>query len=238
MGVACTREVIIAEEVGKKLADNRAKARAQSISSNGKRRRSRIASEPIGKHQQQRNGGGNNKQGRGRAESLTVPSIRRRKEEPEMPCLTLNESEQDIVYRTWRRISSEISSIGTMVFMFIFHEQPQILKLFPFRDVPLDQLPENALFRSHASRFMLAVGAVIEDSSAASSVFYLLGQTHAAFHGFTLDFFSVFEHAINCVWASKLSMKQDSIIVWAKIFAFITQAMQSGYKAASLAASS
>lgn len=162
----------------------------------------------------------------------------KRKNSSQPPNLLLTDAERDVIYRSWRRLSPEIVGIGTRVFMYIFHELPHVASLFPFRDVPLEDLPDDPRFRSHASRFMLAVGAVMEDSAAAGAVFYALGQTHASIRHFSPDYFATFEQAMNAIWRDKLTLSDEATAIWAKIFAFIKTAMQDGYKKAMLAAGS
>ncbi len=78
----------------------------------------------------------------------------------------------------------------------------------------------------------------MEDSAAAGAVFHGLGQTHAAIHHFSPEYFAVFEQAMNAIWRDKLTLSDETTAIWAKIFAFIKTAMQDGYKKGLLAISS
>ncbi len=58
-----------------------------------------------------------------------------------------------LVYRTtWRQIESQMTNIGTLVFLRIFDQNPKVKRLFPFHEAWGDELLTHPMFRAHAYR--------------------------------------------------------------------------------------
>ena len=90
--------------------------------------------------------------------------------------------QKQIIQETWQQINCDRVAKGIQIFSKIFQKKPEAKQLFPFRHLEGDELLENSTFRSHARRFMDAIGLTVQhldalDVSCAPS-FVQLGRKH------------------------------------------------------------
>ena len=64
----------------------------------------------------------------------------------------LTEEQKELIRFTWRELESDMSNVGTMVFLGIFNRSPEVRALFPFKDVYGEDLIHHAIFRNHSYR--------------------------------------------------------------------------------------
>lgn len=144
-------------------------------------------------------------------------------------------AEKAVVIKTWRVLSNDLTGRGTKVFIHIFRDNPKIKDLFPLDGLDGEAMVKSYIFKGHASRFMQAVGAVVDNidscDEALSPLLIGLGKHHVLFTGFKPDYFNSFETAMRTVWAEDLGSKftPQTEIAWTKVFKFILRKLKEGY---------
>ncbi|KAK3096804.1 hypothetical protein FSP39_003494 [Pinctada imbricata] len=146
-----------------------------------------------------------------------------------------SERDKQLVRRTWRLMAVDLAGNGSKVFLRIFELRPELKQLFPFRDVIGDELMKNPTFKGHASRFMQAVGAAvdnIDDWEAAFSPLLLgLGRQHINFGGFKPEYFNAFADSMMFIWEQVLGDRftTEARCAWQGVFEFIMLKLKEGY---------
>lgn len=147
----------------------------------------------------------------------------------------ITEQQKVLIKKTWKIVSNSMPRIGTKIFLRIFSIKPAIKQIFPFRDVTGDALLQNSHFRGHASRFMQAVGAAVDNinalDTAMTPLLFGLGQQHVHYKGFNVDYFNVFSEAIKHVLEQELRSKYTPEVrtAWTKMIDFIICILTDGY---------
>lgn len=148
------------------------------------------------------------------------------------------EKQKKIVIRNWKMLSNDLSGRGSKIFLRIFEMNPAVKKLFPCGHLEGEALLKDPHFKGHASRFMQAVGAVIDNidnyEEALAPLLLGLGRQHIHFKGFQPDYWNSFESAILHVWREELASKfnTDAREAWHKVFQFILTKLNEGYQQA------
>ena len=151
----------------------------------------------------------------------------------------LSDDEKELIATTWRQLASDPVGIGIDVFLRIFQLAPEARRAFPsLNSLSDDQLIDNVMFRSHATRFVQAVDFVMSNLDALDVIvvenLVRLGRQHAAIVGeFRLEYLAVFEAAITDVWAERLGCLCFDVPTrhaWSKIFRLITSHVSDGYR--------
>lgn len=151
---------------------------------------------------------------------------------------SINDRQKVTIKKTWKIVSGDIIGIGSKIFLKIFTIKPAIKQIFPFRDVSGDALLRNTQFRSHASRFMQAIGASVDNiyelNTTMAPLLFSLGQQHGLYKGFNDEYFDVFSTAIIQVLEQELGTKFTSEVssAWSNILEFIIGKLREGYQAA------
>lgn len=146
-----------------------------------------------------------------------------------------SDRQKAIIVKTWRYMGNDLTGRGSKVFMKIFELHPEVKQLFPsLKDYEGEALLKNPNFKGHASRFMQAVGAVVEhiDSpDTLSPVLVSLGQRHVTFSGFTPAYFAAFTEGMMSIWAQELgkTFTEEVSEAWKTVFDFIMSSLQDGY---------
>lgn len=127
------------------------------------------------------------------------------------------ERQKILVRKTWKYLSNDLTGYGTMVFLRIFEQHPHVKKLFPsICNDEGETLLKNPLFKGHASRFMQAVGAVVDNldnlEEALAPLLIGLGRNHINFMGFRSEYFEAFTHAMVHVWKGQLKQRSVRIL--------------------------
>ena len=113
---------------------------------------------------------------------------------------------------------------------------PHIKELFPCGHLEGDDLTRDISFKGHASRFMQAVGAVIDNidnyEQALSPLLNSLGRQHIHYRGFKYNYFDEFEEAMIHVWSEDLGAKftPEARDTWHQVFGFIMEELKMGYQ--------
>ncbi|EDV94939.1 globin-2B [Drosophila grimshawi] len=66
----------------------------------------------------------------------------------------MNNDEVQMIKKTWEIPVATPTDSGAAILTAFFNRHPSSLEKFPFRDVPLAELPTNSRFRAHASRII------------------------------------------------------------------------------------
>lgn len=111
-------------------------------------------------------------------------------------CFT--DSERRLIEQTWKRLAPKLSELGCRVFLRIVEKCPEVQTSFPgWEYLSREELPNNASFRSHASRFMQAMGAAVEQLEDLEGSFgpllIGLGKRHVHFTGFKPSYWDFFQ---------------------------------------------
>jgi len=143
--------------------------------------------------------------------------------------------EKHLIKKTWRVLSNNMPGVGANIFLAIFNLNPEVKNIFPCHDVTGEELLRDPNFRGHASRFMQAVGAAVDNihdlEESMAPLLFRLGQQHIHYEGFKVEFFDIFIHAILKVFESELGTKftNDVANVWRKVVVFIISQLKRGY---------
>ncbi|KAI0237414.1 hypothetical protein LSAT2_012060 [Lamellibrachia satsuma] len=147
----------------------------------------------------------------------------------------LTEHQKTLVRDTWRLLSDDLVSRGSMIFLYIFKKRPSAKELFPFRDVEGDALLRNAMFKGHGKRFMHAVETTVMNLDALDVILvptlYQLGKRHAYITDIFIDYQAVFKDAIIDTFEQELgpACTADVRQAWTLLFDFIGSKLLEGY---------
>lgn len=139
------------------------------------------------------------------------------------------------VLKTWKILSNDLTGRGKRIFLLIFQKNPRVKSLFPCGNLEGDALMKDPSFIGHASRFMQAVGAVVDNidnyQNALAPLLNNLGRRHVYFKGFKPEYFNGFEEAILQVFAEDLGTKftQQAKEAWRLVFKFILMELKRGF---------
>jgi hemoglobin-like flavoprotein len=152
----------------------------------------------------------------------------------------VNDYDKRNVKKTWKILSKDMPGIGAKIFLKIFSLKPEIKQIFPFRDCTGEELMRDTHFRGHASRFMQAVGAAVDNvndlDTAMTSLLFGLGQQHIHYTGFNVQYFDLFITAMLVVFEKELNIKftQEVANSWRLVLEFMISKLKEGYNDAIL----
>ncbi|XP_031354825.1 globin isoform X2 [Photinus pyralis] len=75
----------------------------------------------------------------------------------------LTRKEKHLVERSWNLVKTNLKANGMELFLLLFKECPEAQNYFPFRDIPLDELPNNGKFKAHAVTVMYSIGSIVDN---------------------------------------------------------------------------
>lgn len=139
------------------------------------------------------------------------------------------------VIKTWKILSTDLTGRGKRIFLLIFQKNPRVKSLFPCGSLEGEALLQDPSFVGHATRFMQAVGIVVDniDNYQAALAPHLnnLGRRHVYFRGFKPGYFNDFEEAILQVFADDLGRKFTPLTkeAWRLVFRFILMELKRGF---------
>lgn len=104
--------------------------------------------------------------------------------QPNEPCPVtgLTPKEKLLVENSWNIVKKDLVGNGIQLFMVYFKQFPEYQKMFPFRDVPIAELPTNKKLKGHGTNVMYALSAVIDNLNNTDVLIDLLeknGETHS-----------------------------------------------------------
>lgn len=143
-----------------------------------------------------------------------------------------------LVRKTWNRLSRDMPGLGVNIFLRIFVLKPDLKQIFPFRDFGEDDLVTDSCFRGHASRFVQAIGAAIDNMddlhNAMGPMLEGLGGQHLHYEGFKPEYWDIFIEAVLDIWKLKLRRKFTSNVsdAWKILFEFMCSKLKEGYNEA------
>ena len=143
-----------------------------------------------------------------------------------------------LVKKTWKILSRDIPGVGAKIFLRIFEANPNIKEIFHCQGLEGEALLKSHQFKGHASRFMQAIGAAVDNIddliNGMGPMLEVLGRQHMSFNGFKPEFWDTFTEAILCVWKETLRHRfsTDVATAWKLVFAFIILKLKQGYKQA------
>ncbi|KAK2148581.1 hypothetical protein LSH36_491g05001 [Paralvinella palmiformis] len=144
--------------------------------------------------------------------------------------------QKHVIIKTWRMLSNDLNGRGARIFLRIFRLNPEVKKLFPCGHLDGDELVKDPVFKGHATRFMQAVGAVIDNiddyEQALLPLLNSLGRQHIHFRGFRYEQFDAFEEAMMYVWEEDLGSRftPETREAWHKVFRFLMDGLRQGYQ--------
>ncbi|XP_067676830.1 hemoglobin subunit mu-like [Haliotis asinina] len=144
-----------------------------------------------------------------------------------------------LVRRTWRYLAGDMTGIGSKVFIRIFNLYPNVKQLFPCRHKEGTELLRDPNFKGHASRFMQAVGAVVDNmddlDTSLSPLLIGLGRQHINFNGFIPENFDAFTQSMTLTWEEELNghFTEEVKDAWVAVFRFIMMKLKEGFALAS-----
>ncbi len=147
----------------------------------------------------------------------------------------IDHTQSMLVRKTWHYLSGDMTGIGSKVFLSIFKLHPAVKELFPCRDKEGDELLKDENFKGHASRFMQAVGAVVDNikdlDESMTPLMIGLGRQHIHFSGFVPENFDAFTESMLLVWAEELKWRftAEARDAWLAVFNFIMMKLKEGY---------
>ena len=152
--------------------------------------------------------------------------------------------EKRLILKTWNRLSRDIPRVGVKIFLRIFVLNPDLKQIFPFRDCNGAELLQDPVFKGHASRFMQAVGAAIDNmddlNNAMGPMLVGLGGQHINYAGFKPEYWDIFIESVTDIWKQELRRKFSSKVseAWHILFEFMVSKLKEGYEKALCEASS
>ncbi|KAL4231372.1 hypothetical protein ACF0H5_008951 [Mactra antiquata] len=144
-----------------------------------------------------------------------------------------------LVKESWRRLSGDIPGNGLQVFLRIFETCPRTKKLFQVDNVRLSELARNVTIQRHGKRFMLAIGAAVENidgidekDSELSKLLIVLGRQHKHYEGFKPEYFEVFYDALMWQWERYLGNEFTPEVAdtWSRVFVYFMEKLKEGYR--------
>ncbi|XP_064596366.1 neuroglobin-like [Liolophura sinensis] len=149
--------------------------------------------------------------------------------------LQISDEQKHVVKKTWKLLSNDMAGHGSEVFLRIFQLYPHVKQLFPCRDAEGEELLHHPTFKGHASRFMQAVGAAVDNiddlDEALRPLLIGLGRQHIHFKGFRPDYFNAFTESMMYVWQQELKEKFTDFAkeAWKTVFDFIMGTLKEGF---------
>ena len=148
----------------------------------------------------------------------------------------ITETEKRIVRKTWNHnLSRDIKGTGVKIFLHIFLINPELKQIFPFRNYDENALLKDSCFKGHASRFMQAMGAAIDNMDdlheSMGPMLVDLGEQHFCYEGFKPEYWDIFSEAVHGIWKQVLRRKYVPKVVdaWEKVFVFMVSKLNEGY---------
>ena len=148
------------------------------------------------------------------------------------------DDDKQLVRKTWNRLSKDLSGLGVQIFLRIFVLKPDLKQLFLFRRYEGRELVADSVFRGHASRFVQAIGAAIDNMDDLNNVMGPmledLGGQHLRYDGFKPDYWDIFIESVLDIWKKQLRRKLTSKTsdAWRVLFEFMISKLKDGYNQA------
>ncbi|XP_076273075.1 globin 1 isoform X2 [Rhynchophorus ferrugineus] len=132
------------------------------------------------------------------------------------PTTGLTSRDKYLVRTSWARIMKNATDSGVALLLLFFKKYPQHKELFPFKDVPHDELSTNKRFRAHASSVVFALASIVDalnDNDLLVQLLIKTGSTHKP-RDVTADGFKHLNEVTIELFSS--IMKPDEVEAWKK----------------------
>ncbi|XP_054932418.1 hemoglobin subunit alpha-D-like [Dermacentor andersoni] len=143
------------------------------------------------------------------------------------PRTGLTPKETRLLKQTWRYFCDHNRNFGALILQAFFHKQPDTMHLFRnFRGKPVQTLPEDMLFRTHACTFGYQLTSMVDNSDDADLLEALIrknAEVHKKHLGVTPMHFRIMGKAVVDVLQPKNGklMTPGAVLAWEKLFNFI-----------------
>ncbi|XP_060521326.1 globin-2 A chain-like isoform X1 [Cylas formicarius] len=77
------------------------------------------------------------------------------------PDTGLTSRDRYLLKSTWQKLSKDSAATGIQIFLNLFEKEPKYHDLFPFRDIPWEDLPSCNRFKAHCVTLMYAFSSII-----------------------------------------------------------------------------
>ena len=147
----------------------------------------------------------------------------------------LTYEDREHIRETWKYMEPNMTANGVGIFKRIFAYSPEVKVLFEVSHVNDDAIGEHPVIKGHASRFMNAVGASVDNldhlEDTLTHILFNLGKQHKTFRGFDSDYFDTFYMAMTAQWETVMGGKftREVANAWAHLFSFMMEKLKEGY---------
>ncbi len=125
-----------------------------------------------------------------------VLAERRRK--MRMPKQVLTEAQKELIRQTWHELEGDMSTIGTLVFLRIFNQNPKLKVIFPFRNNWGNDLVTHPAFSRHSYRSVITFSLLLSGHSKYASSTKKVKKI--IMNGLKCKFFHI---SLNCIFYKK-----------------------------------
>ncbi|CAH0564398.1 unnamed protein product [Brassicogethes aeneus] len=128
----------------------------------------------------------------------------------------LTSRDKFLVTSSWAEVRKEPTENGVKLLMMLFEKNPKYLQLFPFKDIPLKDLPENKRFQAHCNKVIHGFNAIIDsldNTELLVTTLLKVGETHKP-RGVTEEAFLDLKDVIIELFST--FMNKDQIEAWKK----------------------
>ncbi|XP_075535459.1 globin-like [Dermacentor variabilis] len=132
-----------------------------------------------------------------------------------------------LLKQTWRKLCEHNRNYGVLILQSFFHKQPDTMHLFRhFRGKPLQSLPEDMFFRTHACAFGCQLTCMVDNSDDPDLLEALIrknAEVHRHHLGVRPMHFRIMGKAVVDVLQTKNGklMTADAVLAWDRLFSFI-----------------
>ncbi|CAH1795735.1 unnamed protein product [Owenia fusiformis] len=152
------------------------------------------------------------------------------------PVTGLIPREKNSIRASWALVMKDSQLNGRLLLKKLFIVHPDTQQYFRFRNVSVDNLDEDAIFQSHASKVVCAVDAIVNGLDKSDDIVDILlktGQDHAG-RGVQPYNYTEFKAVMECFLVERLGtlLTDFDRRCWEKLLDFIVQGILTGHKMA------
>ncbi|KAH8326120.1 hypothetical protein KR067_002116 [Drosophila pandora] len=134
----------------------------------------------------------------------------------------MNSDEVQMIKKTWEIPVATPTDSGAAILKLFFTRYPSTLDKFPFRDVPLEELPGNARFRAHAGRIIRVFDESIQllgqdgDQEKLDEIWTKVAVSHIP-RAISKESYNQLKEVILEVLTAACSLNESQAATWAKL---------------------
>lgn len=147
----------------------------------------------------------------------------------------MTSKQRELIVGLWKVLEPNRTVFGKQIFLHIFAENPEVKKLFPFRNAWGDELITHPQFQAHSARFMRVIHQAIAHLVTIKVTFIPvlkeLGAKHTKMHGFSPQNFMLFKDSTMYILKREYptTMTPECTKAWEILFDFILEQLKDGY---------